>query len=559
MDIADFFDIYPDNPSQLQSSLAGKREFLQYRGDVNDVVNKPLKEFFNHQSLVGRLMFVIDRCLLLHKTGTGKTCTLETTASTLTAMMTRWGFQFKTIYVVIDESLKNNLRNELANVCNPDKYLTPEIRSITDTNVRMRKLRRHLKRYFTFITRNKMSKLIKGILTDDELQDHFRNSLMFIDEAHLLLDLDQRSQPGRSDTMATIKEQRKQFRRLFRAVHELKLILSTATPAINKPYDAIKLVNLMLPKVDKIDVRKDFDGTLSDIDKQKLAGLISFVEAPLPRITIEYVGVPYQDVLRWYTPNESLLPSFTTNVFPVPFSKYQLQALQQLRSRQRGDNFAIDEKYIDLFVYHDLTYHITDHESRLNNPAYDTQFTTELADTSPRYYHFLKLHQQHPDKKSFTYVEFVRGGGIKALSRVLDLNGFTEYDGSMTDYLLPPSTAKEAAADIRPINRNIFQPQPRYAVLTSDNKTHHDSIIKLYNHPENWKGDFLQILIGSDVIRFSYSFLDVSFIILMLPSWNRATMYQALSRGIRANSHRRSIAETGLDPYPVKIYQYCSY
>lgn len=558
MDLADFFDVYPDDPGQLQSSLATKREFLQYRGEVNDVINKPLKEFFNHQTLVGRLMFVLDRCLLLHKTGTGKTCTLETTASTLTAMMTRWGFQFKTIYVVIDETLKDNLRNELANVCNPDKYLTPEIKSLTDPKVRLRKLRRHLKRYFTFISRNKMSKLIRDLKTDGELREHFRHALVFVDEAHLLLDLDQRSQPGRSETMATIKAQRKEFRRLFRAVDGLKLILSTATPAINKPYDAIKLINLMLPKDDKIVVGKDFDGTLSSDDQRKLAGLISFVEAPLPRIRVEYVGVPFQDLLQWYAPGEPLLPSFAANVFPVPYSEYQLRALRQLGGRRR-DSFATDEKYIDLFVYRDLTYRITDHESRLANPTFEDQFTKELAKTSPRYYHFLNLHRQHPDKKSFTYVEFVHGGGIDALSRVLDLNGFAHYDGTMTDYLLPPSTAKEAAAGVRPINRNIFQPRPRYAVLTSDNKARHDSIIKLYNHPENWKGEFLQILIGSDVIRFSYSFLDVSFIILMLPSWNRATMYQALSRGIRANSHRRSIAETGLDPYPVKIYQYCSY
>ena len=559
MDIADFFNIYSDSKEDLQKSLALKREFLQYRGEVNDVLNKPLKQFFNHQSLVGRLMFVIDRCLLIHKTGTGKTCTLETTASTLTAMMTRWGFKFKTVYVVIDESLKDNLRNELANVCNPNKYLTTDIRSTTDESLKMRRLRRHLKRYFTFISRSKMAELIDQISTEEGLRNHFRDSLLFIDEAHLLLDLEKSSRRESADDLKTIKGQRHMFRKLFRAVPDLKIILSTATPAINKPRDAIKLVNMLLPKDDKIIVGESFNGILTSEQLDKLTGMISFVESTLPDITIEYVGVPFRELIEWYMPETEFLPSFETNVFPIPLSEYQLEALRNLRSEQRSENFAIKEKYIDLFVYSDGEFSIKTHKERLNNPRYKSQFVDELHLTSPRYKHFLDLHLSNPNKKSFTYVEYVQGSGIAALSKVLELNGFIKYDGTNHNYLAAPSTAKEAVESTRRINTTVLSKAKRFAVLTGDNERHHDNIIKLYNHPDNWNGEFLQILIGSAVTRFSYSFKDVSFIILLLPSWNKATMYQALSRGIRANSHAISIEKTGLKPYPVKIYQYCSY
>ena len=559
MDIADFFNIYSDSKEDLQKSLALKREFLQYRGEVNDVLNKPLKQFFNHQSLVGRLMFVIDRCLLIHKTGTGKTCTLETTASTLTAMMTRWGFKFKTVYVVIDESLKDNLRNELANVCNPDKYLTTDIRSTTDENLKMRRLRRHLKRYFTFISRSKMAELIDQISTEEGLKNHFRDSLLFIDEAHLLLDLEKSNRRESADDLKTIKGQRHMFRKLFRAVPDLKIILSTATPAINKPRDAIKLVNMLLPKEEKITVGDSFNGVLTSEQLDKLTGMISFVESTLPDITIEYVGVPFRELIEWYMPETEILPSFETNVFPIPLSEYQLEALRNLRGEQRNENFAIKEKYIDLFVYSDGEFSIKTHKERLNNPRYKSQFVDELHLTSPRYKHFLDLHLSNPNKKSFTYVEYVQGSGIAALSKVLELNGFIKYDGTNHNYLAAPSTAKEAVESIRRINTMVLSKAKRFAVLTGDNERHHDNIIKLFNHPDNWNGEFLQILIGSAVTRFSYSFKDVSFIILLLPSWNKATMYQALSRGIRANSHAISIEKTGLKPYPVKIYQYCSY
>lgn len=581
MEIDDFFEVYPkQTDSHIQEIIAKKREFIQYRGQKNESIN-PLKHFFNHQRLVGQLMFLADRCLLIHKTGTGKTCTLETISETLIAFMARWGFNFSRTYVIIDKSLQDNLIRELACVCNREKYLTEEIKEPHEFSTKMRRLRKRIKKFFSFRSRLKFAEEIDK-LDNESLKVYFKNSLIFVDEAHLLLNLQthQEEHETRKNKLNSIREQRRQFERLFQNVSEMKIVLSTATPAINTPIDALILANLILPLDNRIDLDKiqseyenisnskteDMEFKLNETELNKLKGYISFVEAFRTSIISNYVGVPYEQIYTLFHRDESQFPySYTNKVFPIPLTKLQIEAIKAIGGRHYGygNNISLDpsESFAELFTFPDLgsnqeafNKYLSDHRN------HDMLRGDNLKKYSYRYYHFLRSNLEQPNKKSFTYIPYIVGSGINTLREVLLANGYEEYSG--TAFLETEDTNTGTSVCNTDVENKIstkFKPRLRFAIMTGENPSVHGMIISLYNHYQNWDGAYLQILIGSDVTKFSYSFLDVSNIYIMLPQWNRANMYQALSRGIRTNSHQLTLQNLGLEQYEVNIYQYCSY
>lgn len=586
MDIANFFSIYPDKHDEhLQEILAMKREFIQYRGQKDETIN-PLKHFFNHQRLVGQLMFVVDRCLLIHKTGTGKTCSLETIAETLIAFMARWGFEFRRTYVVIDKSLQDNLIRELACVCNREKYLSDEINQPSNFSVKMRRLRKKIKNFFIFRSRLKFASEIKN-LDDESLKVHFKNTLVFIDEAHLLLTLQtgQDTESKSSRSLGTQEEQRKEIERLFRTVSDMKVVLSTATPAINSPVDALNLANLILPSDRLIDTKtigllyeeatsqkkkmyeglESVDFTIPIEELNKLKGYVSFVEALKNTITVNFVGVEFEKIYSLYRPNDIQIPlSYKNKVFPIPLTEIQLEALRRIKpegiTMTSGVSLSPDESFAELFTFPDYGFKKESFERWLSGHRNHHMLVgDELKKYSMRYYHFVYSNMSQPHKKSFTYIPFIIGSGIDTLREVLLANGYDEYLGEPFMEGGTSSAGSICSTDVENKISAKFQQKPRFAVMTGNNSTMHGMIISLYNHFQNWNGVYLQILIGSDVARFSYSFLDVSNIYIMLPQWNRANIYQALSRGIRTNSHRLTLKNLRLETYTVNIYQYCSY
>lgn len=173
---------------------------------------------------------------------------------------------------------------------------------------------------------------------------------------------------------------------------------------------------------------------------------------------------------------------------------------------------------------------------------------------------------------AFVYSEYVEGSGAIVLGLCFEGMGFVRYNettsmftGVAGDTVSPYCASSERGANNRRVRPDILsrsQGAPmRYALLdrsTSDSKFH--SMMEAMNSYENRHGEYIKVLIASRVGRDAINVNNVLQIHLVASEWNQSTMYQALSRGIRAKSHddlikeakEKVIAEGG-DPSTVQI------
>lgn len=171
---------------------------------------------------------------------------------------------------------------------------------------------------------------------------------------------------------------------------------------------------------------------------------------------------------------------------------------------------------------------------------------------------------------AFVYGEYVYGSGGVVLALCLEGLGFTRfkenssifvgsganviapYCGNSEDISKDPGniTNRKAALSTttRKVRSNFLSRQQggpmRYALLsreTSPAKFH--AMMEAMNSYENRHGDYIKVLISSRVGRDGINVNNVLQIHLVGPEWHQSSMYQALSRGIRATSHQDLIKE----------------
>lgn len=197
---------------------------------------------------------------------------------------------------------------------------------------------------------------------------------------------------------------------------------------------------------------------------------------------------------------------------------------------------------------------------------------------------------------AFIYGEFVEGSGVIVLALCLEGVGFTRYNeptsmftGVGGELIKPYCSGADIDANTRRVRPDILpsrqlepseedpnkmvwkQVRPyRYALLTrdtSDAKFH--SMMEAMNSYENRHGDYIKVLISSRVGRDAINVNNILQVHLIGPEWNQSSLYQALSRGIRATSHQDLVKEEqervrseGGDPaaarITVKIYKHAA-
>lgn len=199
---------------------------------------------------------------------------------------------------------------------------------------------------------------------------------------------------------------------------------------------------------------------------------------------------------------------------------------------------------------------------------------------SCKYAEIVRIVMDEPGN-AFVYGEFVEGSGAIVLALCFEGMGFVRYNESTSMFLgvggaavKPVCSGSEADADNRRVRPDILSRQQggplRYALLTRDTldaKFH--SMMEAMNSYENRHGDYIKVLISSRVGRDAINVNNVLQIHLIGSEWNQSSIYQAMSRGIRATSHddlikeeqERLRAERG-DPtaahVTVKIYKHAA-
>lgn len=144
----------------------------------------------------------------------------------------------------------------------------------------------------------------------------------------------------------------------------------------------------------------------------------------------------------------------------------------------------------------------------------------------------LKFSELEKPGKSFCYIKAVTGAGANLLALLLKLFGFEELKNVGSIH------------DIRSDRIVGIKKRKRFAVLTAETPDT-QSIINVFNSPDNRDGQYIQIIIGSGVVRDSVSLKDTLRGYMMIGSWHQAGTHQAESRYKRAESHKDMFIREG--------------
>ncbi len=159
---------------------------------------------------------------------------------------------------------------------------------------------------------------------------------------------------------------------------------------------------------------------------------------------------------------------------------------------------------------------------------------------------------QNPKENIFVYNKYVQGSGAILFSELLKLVGYQRSRGY--DNIDERKKGKENKdeddddldEDDIDISPEDLERKPRFAIITGETVSEAEVgrvVDKLFNDPKNKYGEYIQVIVGSQIIGEGKSLMNVRQIHIQTPHWNNSETEQAIARGIRAFSHEDLPAE----------------
>jgi hypothetical protein len=244
--INDYFSEFSWEPTKLENSCKNKPN--QISGEI--IKYNPTQNF------VRSYFTPTNQCkgiLLWHSVGTGKTCSAIATATT------QFEKQDYTILWVTRASLKNDIwKNMFNQVCNESirnniEYNNLEIPEKHSKRMRLLskswKIRPMSYKQFSNLVSQKNA-YYDALVQKNGIDDPLRKTLIIIDEAHKLYNNDDLSVLEKPNMDAFYESIVKSYE--ISGKDSVRLMLMTATPIIDSPFDIIKLINLCKPINERI-------------------------------------------------------------------------------------------------------------------------------------------------------------------------------------------------------------------------------------------------------------------------------------------------------------------
>jgi hypothetical protein len=568
--------IRPEGMPSVQTEVTARRELLE----LSSVPSEPKPERgerFRHQEEVARLMRLYDSLLLVHETGTGKTCASlsyaedsargleEHKADFISGFLSRYSNYVKHCYIVVPNNvLENEFKAQLAFACTPPgRYDTEAVRTARKESIMRSQITRNIKHFYTIITFQKFASSLAKISSDESIRERFKNSLIIIDEVHKLHTEETKKKEAPRPGAIKYPKTYDVIHDFIHMVSDVKFIFMTATPMVNKVEDLTPIINLMLPV--SMQLPKEVTITsLGDDVRRYIQGRVSFVKSMKTCARPRYIGInvnPGQS-------NEELTTrtSQSSLVYPIYLSSFQLNRYRDIAASSQG--FKQEELQALNFVFPDGS---SGKGRKGNNP---TAFNKYVKHDKGTVYHMEQdFKNQIPNIEtlrvfsakfataielvdnregpSFIFDRFVDTGVILLSLMFMHLKGYTEFltEGNVFRTDGTPAIIK----------------MKRVAVISTNTPpTRKARILSLMRSDHNIDGEYIKVLIVSPTAATGISVNNVLTGILMNPSWNDATMYQAISRILRVVSHnaiierkkRQGIQNPTVD---IQLYRLCTF
>jgi S-ribosylhomocysteine lyase LuxS involved in autoinducer biosynthesis len=378
-----------------------------------------------------------------------------------------------------------------------------------------------------------------------------KNSLFICDEIHVSYNSLQQNNWGIT------------LQLIFDSHPSVRAVLLSATPINNSIKEIVDLLNYLLPKDKRIMKEEFFDknglkpralGKLKELSTGRISYLIDKnpMYYPSRSFTGESIkGIPYLKFIRC--------------PFTVPHLKAYNSVFNKTLSTIQQDSIYVTDFILpnpngteSLFKTEDIkTIKHSDQKWKINNniDVKDGIVTgtflqiSNLKSVSNKYYKMLKNILQlikNRSGKVMIYHNYVNMSGVLFIKEIFLRNGFIdEYMNSAPNTICSICGEKKSdhkeldMSSVKSTKKKHHDYKPvRFIVLIGDLDTAtRDKSIYKFNHPSNTMGDNIMILIGSRMIKESYTFKAIQHMMVMSRPDNIPTLIQIMGRAVRNNSH----------------------
>jgi len=511
---------YPEtNDPDIQSKIFRKREFYYHQikprdkmqtyeevKDYRDQICKGEFKLREQQAIMSNFFnpnTPYTGLLIMHGTGTGKSCTAISIAEQFKDQVKK--YNTKIFILTFGPNGRETIKNELL-FCTGETYLKNKeiLNQMTKAEIDREKkiaINAALQNYKILSYKTFYKKVLGEKITEKEINknnkiktkyrkndegelerevvvdriNNMNNALLIIDEAHNL----------------TGNEYGEALKKIIKESENLRVILLTATPMKNLADDIVYLLNFIRPQNDQILRDKIFTGESNynmkikpgglEYLKKKASGYISFFRGNIPFTFAKRVD-------KGIVPN-GLLFTPIIKCFMEPFQyKTYLQTIKNIddkldKASSSSANFVfpgLNKEKNDLMGYHSteginivISQINTDGEklkNMINKKLFNGKLSKEVENNfllinekknlsgyilkkeylrffSIKFYKALqrlnKLFIDKSDKKigtAFIYSNLVKAGGMEIFAEVLIMNGYLEYQDDFKNYDIKDDT-----------------------------------------------------------------------------------------------------------------------
>lgn len=592
----DFIPVYPlQDDVNIQRIIGTKKEFLDVKGVYNEA-SPSLGNLYKHQEAFKRYMIQYDTMLNIHSMGTGKTCALVAVVEFM-----KNNPNFKKAYILEKgDTTKEEFKKQIATKCTKGVYTEENDDNKRGAITRAVKKVYNIMSYGDLAKEVKVSgdspeeieKNYSGcIFIVDEAHNLIENIQGKINK-ETGEEIDQEPDALQKEP----KDIYKILWKLFHNVKRSKIILATATPMLNDVSEITKIMNLILP----IDQQMPLDWDYDKITLQQLEpffrGRVSYVRGLDSGVIEDYQGkamnieyqmefadelqdeeIPFVAATKDLNGNEIFSPKpplvktsikkykSQNIIYPLIMSEFQSKAYinsiiddEKNKNKNKGA-FRRYEKDASCMVFPNGSYggDFTSEKKLLKKAGLyiekvgknDFKTTNEfkrsfrnpntLRDCSVKYDFIIKNELEVAKRRekgeivgnAFCYSELKSGSGIIVLSKLLEeIGGFEKFNESSSVF------TKDKFGNR--VIRKDFDKKLRYGIIISGIESGElESLLELVNSPENYNGDYCQIVLGSLTSRDGINIYNALRGYLVVAGWHPSGTLQALARINRATSH----------------------
>jgi DnaJ-domain-containing protein 1 len=435
----------------------------------------------------------IDRMLLFHGIGTGKTCTSITIAETIMKKNSKMK-----VLVILPARLKTNFIDELiSETCNLNKYITKtEFDIYTNQDSAKKDKKKIMKSFLSRINENydirSYENFRKTLLDSTNLKATIKNltenKIIIIDEIHNLIT--SKIKPDILKTIITSNKIPKKTQKINGVILRLltklahpssRIFLLTATPVFDNYGQFIELILNLRP----------------DVDETKITRSISKIG--------EYINLLKGRVSFYKLKDRSDFPKVKTENHSIVMSKTQQALIEELKGEEIKEE-SILEELSNMFC-------VT--ERQLSISVYSKDKKEKV---------FSNLHEYAPKLELLFNL-------LKAPGKHLIFSNFIQY----CLYLIASYLEKNGWSNYL---KTGITTNKTFVIWDASLKDEDKQTVKMIlNSKENMDGSKIKVILGSPSIKEGISFKHVQHLHQIDPVWNSSAKDQIEGRCIRFKSH----------------------